>query len=215
MNRELSTYKERLALELTNFKKAVRDTEPHQGQVCQTKPKVGVWPWTLTPDSDPDRNSKCTDNKLTSWGCRFSSSRWPHAHCCPRLPLLPDVTLPPLPPLDHFGQTLSASAGGLVEAMDVLYIGPWPSQYVILQETLRQSLSALKEQSSDGKNPQEFGMWLDEVSWLATICNKNPIEVTLAISRGNLHKYISKLVSNRLSWLPIKAHLKERFLGVW
>ena len=37
------------------------------------------------------------------------------------------------------------------------------------------------------------------------------MEVALAISRGNLHKYISKLVSSGLSWLPIKAHLQERF----
>ena len=54
-------------------------------------------------------------------------------------------------------------------------------------------------------------MWLDEVSRLATICNKNPIEVALAISKGNLHKYISELVSSGLSCLPIKAHLQERF----
>ena len=55
-------------------------------------------------------------------------------------------------------------------------------------------------------------MWLDEVSRLATIFNKNPIEVALAIAKGNLHKYISELVSSRLRWLPIKAHLQERFL---
>ena len=65
------------------------------------------------------------------------------------------------------------------------------------------------------KNPQEFGMWLDEVSQLATICNKNPTEVALAISRGNLHKNISELMSRRLSWLPIKVHLPREVLGVW
>ena len=54
------------------------------------------------------------------------------------------------------------------------------NQYAILQETLRQSQSATKEhflsnaKACDGKNPQEFGMWQDEVSWLVTICNKNP-----------------------------------------
>ena len=37
------------------------------------------------------------------------------------------------------------------------------------------------------------------------------MEVVLAISRGNLHKYISNLVSSGLSWLPIKVHLQERF----
>ena len=90
-------------------------------------------------------------------------------------------------------------------------------QYAILQETLRQSQCASKEhylnnaQSCDGKNPQEFGMWLDEVSQLATICDKNPMEVALAIFRGILLKCISELVSSRLSWLPIKAQLQERF----
>ena len=37
------------------------------------------------------------------------------------------------------------------------------------------------------------------------------MEVALAISRENLHKYISKLVSRGLSWSPIKVHLQERF----
>ena len=90
--------------------------------------------------------------------------------------------------------------------------------YAILQETLRQLQSAYKDhylssaQSCDGKDPQEFGKWLDEVSQLATICNKDQMEVAPAISRGNLHRYISKLVSSSLSWSPIKAHCQERFL---
>ena len=37
------------------------------------------------------------------------------------------------------------------------------------------------------------------------------MEVALAISRGNLYKFISKLASSGLSWLPMKAHLQERF----
>ena len=39
----------------------------------------------------------------------------------------------------------------------------------------------------------------------------DPMGVALTISRGNLHKYMSELVSSSLSWLPIKAHLQERF----
>ena len=54
-------------------------------------------------------------------------------------------------------------------------------------------------------------MWLDEVSWLVTICNKNTIEVALEISKGHLLKYINELVSSGLNWLPIKVHLQERF----
>ena len=55
-------------------------------------------------------------------------------------------------------------------------------------------------------------MWQDEVFRLATICDKNPMEVALAISRGTLHRYMNKLVSGGISWLPIKAQLQERFL---
>ena len=54
-------------------------------------------------------------------------------------------------------------------------------------------------QSCDGKNPQEFGIKLDEVSQLATICHKNLMEMALAISKGTLHKYISELVSSGFS----------------
>ena len=123
----------------------------------------------------------------------------------------------PPPPLHHLGQTISSSNSGLVEVMAVLNRS-MSNQHAVLQETLRQLQSASKEhflsnaKPCDGKNLQEFGIWLDEVSRLATICNKNPIEVALAISKGKLHKYISKLVSSRVSWLPIKAHLQERFL---
>ena len=81
------------------------------------------------------------------------------------------------------------------------------NQYMVLQETLRQSQSTSKEyylsnaQSCNGKNPKAFGMWLDEVSRLATICDKNPIEVAIAISKGTLQKYIKELVSSDMSCL--------------
>ena len=92
------------------------------------------------------------------------------------------------------------------------------NQYRVLHEILRQLQSTSKDhylsnaQSCDGKNSKEFGMWLDEVSRLATICNKNPMEMALAISKGTVHKYINELVSCGMSWLPIKAQLQERFL---
>ena len=38
------------------------------------------------------------------------------------------------------------------------------------------------------------------------------MEVAPAISRGNLKKFISELVSSGLCWLSIKMHLQERFL---
>ena len=40
----------------------------------------------------------------------------------------------------------------------------------------------------------EFGIWLDEVSRLATICDKKLVEVALTILKGTLHKYINELV---------------------
>ena len=104
----------------------------------------------------------------------------------------------------------------LVEVMDVLNRS-MPNQYTVLQETLRQSQFASKEhylsnaKSYNGKDPKEFGMWLNDISRLATICNKNPMEVDLAISKGTLHKYINELVSSGMIWLPVKAQLQERF----
>ena len=84
----------------------------------------------------------------------------------------------------------------------------------MLQETLRQSHSASKEhylsnaKSYDGK---VFGRWLDDVSQLATISNRNPTDVALTNSKGTLHKYLNELVSSGMSWLPIKVQLQERF----
>ena len=91
------------------------------------------------------------------------------------------------------------------------------NQYTVLQETLRQSQSASKghylsnAQSCNTKDPKEFGMWLNDISRLATICDKNPMEVALAISKGTLLKYINELVLSGMSWLPIKVQLQERF----
>ena len=87
----------------------------------------------------------------------------------------------------------------------------------MLQETLRQSQLASEEhylsnaKSCNGKDPKEFGTWLDDVLRLTTILNKNSTEVALATSKGTLHKYISEMVSSGMSLLPIKAQLQERF----
>ena len=50
-----------------------------------------------------------------------------------------------------------------------------------------------------------------DISRLATICDKNPMEVALTLSKGTLHTYINELVSSVMSWLPINAQLQERF----
>ena len=104
----------------------------------------------------------------------------------PQTPPFPDTTWPPPPPLHHFSQNVSMTNNSLVEVMDVLNRSI-TNQYTVLQETLRQSQSASKEyyltnaQSCDGKDPKEFGIWLDNISRLATICNKNPKEVAPAL----------------------------------
>ena len=128
----------------------------------------------------------------------------------PQTPPFQDTTLPPPPPLHHFSQNVSMTNNSLVEVMDVLNRS-MTNQYPVLQETMRQSQPTSKEhylsnsQSCNGKDPKEFGMWLNDVSGLATICDKNPMEVVLAISKGTLHKYNNELVPSGMSWLPIKA----------
>ena len=52
--------------------------------------------------------------------------------------------------------------------------------------------------------------WMRSPDWPLFV-TRTPLEVALAICRGNLHKYISELVSSGLSWLPMKVHLQERF----
>ena len=104
----------------------------------------------------------------------------------------------------------------LVGVMNVLNRS-MTNQYTVLEKTLRQPQSSSKEyylsntQSCDGKDPKKFGIRLDDVSRLVTICNKNPVEVALVISKGTLYKYIKELVLSGMCWLPIKALLQEIF----
>ena len=193
INRELNTYKDRLALELTNFKKQL-ETQSSIELECAKQ--------NLKSEFDHElRHQTLTQTKMINALRQqiddLGVQLWQQQVAMPPLlsqaPPLPDVTPPPPPMLHHYNQTMSPPAGSLVEVMDVLNRS-MTNQYAILQETLRQSQSACKEhylsngQSCDDKNPQEFSMWLDEVPLLATVCTKNPIEVAVAISRGNLHK---------------------------
>ena len=135
-------------------------------------------------------------------------------------PLLPDTSLPPPPPLVqnqgcHFEHNMFMNKS-LVEVKDVLN-RLMTNQYSVLQETLKMSQSAFKEhyisnaKSCYGKDPKEFGTWLDDVSRLATISSKDSTEVALTTWKGTLHKYISELASSGMGWLPINAQLQERF----
>ena len=117
----------------------------------------------------------------------------------------------------HFDQKVLIMNISLVEVMDVLNRS-MTNQYNVLLETVRQSQLASKEhhlsnaKSCDGKDPKEFGTWLDDVSRLATISSNDSTNVALTTSKGTLHKYISELVFSGMHWLSMKAHLQENFL---
>ena len=51
----------------------------------------------------------------------------------------------------------------------------------------------------DGKDPKEFNNWLDNVNRLSRISGKNQLDVAIATSIGQLHKYISELVGSGLN----------------
>ena len=63
----------------------------------------------------------------------------------------------------------------------------------------------------DGKDPKEFNNWLDNVNRLSRISGKNQLDVAIATSIGQLHKYISELVGSGLNWDMIKTMIQERF----
>ena len=63
----------------------------------------------------------------------------------------------------------------------------------------------------NGKDPKEFNSWLDSVTRLSRISDKELIEVAVATSTGQLHKYISELMTLGLNWEAIKGMIQERF----
>ena len=125
------------------------------------------------------------------WGVHIYLHQGSNQHTCPvpQAPPFQNTTLPSPPPQYHYGHHAPPANSSLVDVMDVLNRS-MTNQYKVLQETLRQSQSASKEhylsnaQSCNGIYPKEFGIWLDEVSRLATICDKNPIVMALTISKG-------------------------------
>ena len=51
----------------------------------------------------------------------------------------------------------------------------------------------------DGKDPKEFNNWLDNVNRLSRISGKDHLDVAISTSLGQLHKYISELMSSGLN----------------
>ena len=167
INRELSTCKDRLALELTNFKKQL-ETHRHIEVECTKQNLKSEFNHELRHQTLTHTEMiNALRQQIDQLGTQLQQQQVATCPLLPQAPPLPDVTLPPQPLLHHYNQTMSPPAGSLVEVMDTLNRS-MTNQYAILQETLRQSQSASKEhylsnaQSCDGKNPQEFGMWLDE-----------------------------------------------------
>ena len=110
-----------------------------------------------------------------------------YTHPVPQAHPFQDATLPSPPLQYHYNHHAPPTNNSLVEVMDVL------NRSMTLSTSKEHYLN--NAQSCDGKDPKEFGMWLDEVSRLDTICDKNPMEVAFAISKGTFHKYINELVS--------------------
>ena len=113
-------------------------------------------------------------------------------------------------------QNMSGMNESLLQGLGMMH-NSITSQCSVLQDQMRQSQSASKEhylsnaKPCDGKDPKEFGTWLDDISRLATISGRDQAEVAMAISRGPLHKYINELYSSGLIWASIKPKLQERF----
>ena len=85
------------------------------------------------------------------------------------------------------------------------------SQNSVLQESLRQSVTASKDhylsnaKPCDGKIAKDFGTWLEDVSRISTVSCKDPESVALATSRGSLHKYVRGLHSAGNNWPVMKT----------
>ena len=57
-----------------------------------------------------------------------------------------------------------------------------------------------------GKIQKNLTTGLDNVNRLSRISGKNQLDVAIATSIGQLHKYISELVGSGLNWDMIKNH---------
>ena len=73
-------------------------------------------------------------------------------------------------------------------------------RYCVSHSLPQRSIYLSNVQSCNGKDPiRTWHMAQHEVSRLATICDKNPMEVALAISKRTFNKYINELVSSNMS----------------
>ena len=132
----------------------------------------------------------------------------------------PSSNLATPPPFPLANQSMfynqSTLNDSLVQMVDKLEKSILIQNSAIVQ-SLQQNKASSKEhyissaKTYDGKDPKEFNSWLDSVTRLSRISDKELIEVAVATSTGQLHKYISELMALGLNWDAIKGMIQERF----
>ena len=101
-----------------------------------------------------------------------------------------------------FNQSLNNTLIGIPDKVEKSMV----QQNNVLHESLSQSVTASKEHylsnanPCDGKIPQDFSIWLEDVSRISNISCKVPGSVALATSRGSLHKYVTEPHSSGKHW---------------
>ena len=137
----------------------------------------------------------------------------PHQHNFSLQPPTHTESYTPTHTQDMFNQSIYDTLIGVLDKVEKSMV----QQNNRLHESLRQSDTASKEhylsnaKPCDGKIAQDFSIWLEEVSRISTISCKDPESVTLATSRGSLHKHVRQLHSSGTHWSAMKPLLQERF----
>ena len=132
LNRELNTYKDRLTLELNNFKEQLEIQSRIEVECAKKNLKsefdLELCHQTLTQTETINALRQQNDQV----GAHLQQQQVTNCPVLPTAPQFEDVTLPP------------PDLVGLVEVMDILNRS-MTNQYAILQETLRQTQSTSKE----------------------------------------------------------------------
>ena len=119
-NRELSTYKDRLTLELTNFKKQL-ETQSCIEVECAKQNLKSEFDHELRHQTlTQTKMINALRQKIDQLGAQLQQQQVATCPLFSKAPPQLDVTLPPQAPLHHYKQMMSPPAGSLVEVMDVL-----------------------------------------------------------------------------------------------
>ena len=74
------------------------------------------------------------------------------------------------------------------------------STSLTMQANIAKQQLLIQAKSYDGKDPNEFFDWLDEINRLSSQNDYTPLEVAIQTSRGSVHKYLQELQTQRLPW---------------